>query len=74
LNTQQNAAMAEETNAAAQGLSQQASRLAQLVSRFRLERRSEPRDPNEDLKRAGGKDGDTGKAKGASAGRTALAA
>jgi methyl-accepting chemotaxis protein len=47
LNTQQNAAMAEETNAAAQGLSQQASRLAQLVSRFKLERRGTSRDSDD---------------------------
>lgn len=40
VNTQQNAAMAEETNAAAHGLSDQASRLAALVARFKLEQRS----------------------------------
>ncbi|MFX5693004.1 hypothetical protein ABTE17_20210, partial [Acinetobacter baumannii] len=35
--------MAEETNAAAHGLSDQASRLAALVSRFRLEQRDKLR-------------------------------
>ncbi|WP_408589910.1 methyl-accepting chemotaxis protein [Novosphingobium sp.] len=38
-NTQQNAAMAEQTNAAAHGLSEQAGRLATLVARFKLEHR-----------------------------------
>ncbi|EGD59188.1 methyl-accepting chemotaxis sensory transducer [Novosphingobium nitrogenifigens DSM 19370] len=41
--TQQNAAMAEETNAAARGLSDQATRLSTLVARFRLERRDKRR-------------------------------
>ncbi|OCW57939.1 hypothetical protein AWJ14_03880 [Hoeflea olei] len=35
--TQQNAAMVEETNAATQGLSGEALRLEELVSRFRLD-------------------------------------
>ena len=38
-NTQQNAAMVEQSNAAARGLSDQASLMARLVSKFRLERR-----------------------------------
>lgn len=47
VNTQQNAAMAEQTNAAAQGLSQEATRLARLVSRFKLERRLRQRRPGD---------------------------
>ena len=47
LNTQQNAAMAEQTNAAARGLTDQAQRLNQLVARFRLERRDNLRRDDE---------------------------
>ncbi|MBC2666401.1 globin-coupled sensor protein [Novosphingobium flavum] len=43
LNTQQNAAMAEETSAAARSLSMQAEALTDLVGQFRLERRTNPR-------------------------------
>jgi len=49
LNTQQNAAMAEETSAAARSLSQQAGALTELVGRFRLERRIVLRDPRNEL-------------------------
>jgi methyl-accepting chemotaxis protein len=46
VNTQQNAAMVEESNAAARGLSDQATRMARIVSQFKLEKRKEPRDKN----------------------------
>lgn len=48
INTQQNAAMAEETSAAARSLSHQAKSLTELVGRFRLERRTTLRDPDAD--------------------------
>lgn len=41
--TQQNAAMAEQSNAAARALSEEASRMAGVVAHFKLERREEPR-------------------------------
>ena len=44
LNTQQNAAMVEESNAAAHGLKEQAATMARIVGQFQLERRIEPRD------------------------------
>jgi methyl-accepting chemotaxis protein len=47
IDTQQNAAMAEQTNAAARGLSEQAEQLNRLVGRFRLERRDKPRGADE---------------------------
>jgi methyl-accepting chemotaxis protein len=43
-NTQQNAAMVEQSNAAARGLNDQATRMARIVSQFKLERREKPRD------------------------------
>lgn len=43
LNTQQNAAMVEQSNAAAQALSEQASIMAGIVGKFQLERRDRPR-------------------------------
>ena len=46
LNTQQNAAMVEQSNAAAQGLKDQATNMANIVGQFKLELRTEPRDPN----------------------------
>ncbi|GFM28556.1 globin-coupled sensor protein [Novosphingobium sp. PY1] len=45
--TQQNAAMVEESNAATRTLSQEASRLTEIVGRFRLERRSKVHDEND---------------------------
>ncbi|MGL1512215.1 hypothetical protein ACSTHR_23265, partial [Vibrio parahaemolyticus] len=47
IDTQQNAAMAEQTNAAARGLSEQSTRLAAMVARFKLERRERLRQPGE---------------------------
>jgi len=47
IDTQQNAAMAEQTNAAARGLTDQAERLGQLVMRFQLEHRDSLRDADE---------------------------
>jgi len=47
LNTQQNAAMSEQSNAAARTLSQQSANLAKIVSQFRFERREERRDPKD---------------------------
>ena len=48
LNTQQNAAMSEQSNAAARALSQQSANLARIVGQFRFERREDLRDPDED--------------------------
>jgi len=45
INTQQNAAMVEESNAAARGLKEQATTMARIVSQFQLERREKLRDP-----------------------------
>jgi len=47
LNTQQNAAMVEESNAAARGLSSQAASMAQIVGQFVFERRQKLRDSKE---------------------------
>lgn len=44
LNTQQNAAMVEESNAAARGLSDQAANMAHIVGKFAFERRESLRD------------------------------
>jgi len=44
LNTQQNAAMAEQTSAAARNLGQEARKLTDLVAQFQLERRTRIRD------------------------------
>lgn len=46
-NTQQNAAMVEQSNAAARGLKEQATVMARIVSQFKLERREEIRDPKQ---------------------------
>ncbi len=46
-NTQQNAAMVEQSNAAARGLKDQATIMARIVSQFKLERREEIRDPKQ---------------------------
>ncbi|NBC35020.1 globin-coupled sensor protein [Novosphingobium sp. FSY-8] len=43
INTQQNAAMVEESNAAARGLKDQAGLMARIVGQFKLERREKPR-------------------------------
>ncbi|MDE2403816.1 MAG: globin-coupled sensor protein [Sphingomonadales bacterium] len=43
LNTQQNAAMSEQANAAARALAHQSAELAQVVAQFRFERREKPR-------------------------------
>ncbi|MBU6268542.1 MAG: globin-coupled sensor protein [Sphingomonadales bacterium] len=47
LNTQQNAAMSEQANAAARALAQQSAELARVVSQFRFERREKRRDERE---------------------------
>ncbi|KUR78429.1 chemotaxis protein [Novosphingobium sp. Fuku2-ISO-50] len=47
LDTQQNAAMAEQTSAAARGLTEQADRLNRLVAGFKLERRDKARRDDE---------------------------
>lgn len=47
-NTQQNAAMVEESNAAARALTEQAHAMATTVGKFRFERGSEPRRNDED--------------------------
>lgn len=47
INTQQNAAMVEESNAAARTLKDQAATMGQIVGQFRLERREDLRDPHE---------------------------
>ena len=47
LNTQQNAAMVEESNAAARGLSDQAANMAHIVGKFAFERRESLRDSEE---------------------------
>jgi len=52
LNTQQNAAMSEQANAAARALAQQSADLAQVVSQFRFERREKRRDGREARKAA----------------------
>ena len=44
--TQQNASMVEETTAISHSLSVESQALAQLVGRFKLNRRAKPRDPN----------------------------
>ncbi|WP_067734891.1 globin-coupled sensor protein [Novosphingobium naphthalenivorans] len=46
-NTQQNAAMVEESNAAARGLSEQASSMREVVGQFKLERRNRMRQRND---------------------------
>ncbi|RVU03552.1 globin-coupled sensor protein [Novosphingobium umbonatum] len=48
LNTQQNAAMVEESNAAARGLSSQAATMAKIVGQFVFERRTKLRDGKDD--------------------------
>jgi methyl-accepting chemotaxis protein len=48
INTQQNAAMVEQSNAAARGLNDQAIRMATIVNQFKLERRKKPRDSKSD--------------------------
>jgi len=45
--TQQNAAMVEQSNAAARSLTEESSRLTGIVRRFKLERRDTYRDPND---------------------------
>ena len=58
LNTQQNAAMSEQSNAAARTLSHQSANLARIVSQFRFERRGERREPDQDKRhRRAGKAG-----------------
>ena len=48
INTQQNAAMVEQSNAAARALKDQATTMGQIVGQFRLERRDTVRSPHED--------------------------
>ncbi|MBO9576268.1 MAG: globin-coupled sensor protein [Sphingobium sp.] len=43
--TQQNAAMVEQSNAASKALSEESTRLSEIVNRFSLERRSDYREP-----------------------------
>jgi methyl-accepting chemotaxis protein len=43
INTQQNAAMVEESNAAARGLKDQAATMARIITQFKLERRTKAR-------------------------------
>ncbi len=47
LNTQQNAAMVEQSNAAARGLSDQSTLMTRIVAKFKLERREQLRPPGE---------------------------
>jgi len=71
LHTQQNAAMVEESNAAAQSLSEQATTMTQIVSQFRLERRNEIRPEKNSGKKGANRGADSAKSPAPSALRTA---